>query len=306
MKLGVDFPESWREKSKTDDISLSDLLYGYIVEDLMCRVCASSFKEHLWLCNESVLGESVYRKASKESLEFFYMENKKTFAKSSIEAGDALDAKVLELLLKEVFSKESFHQGEETSWTYQYEEKDNQIFVKLNATYIQMQVPVTMYIKPVVLSSQKPKKRELISLFQQRRVCEYYSYSKESILTESLFEIIHKMELISDMEHYDVVNEILKEQSLSGRYILEDLKAMAAKSPKMISVKRLEQIASYKNYGYMKKKWQQYCRQQKREMTTWEELMDRLMNFLSPLWKALCEDEIFFDDWMPELGRFLG
>ena len=70
-------------------------------------------------------------------------------------------------------------------------------------------------------------------------------------------------------------------------------------------MKRMEQITSYKEYGYMKKKWMQYCRTRNGEVVSWEQLMDRLLIFLTPLWKALCEDEIFFDDWMPELGRFL-
>lgn len=305
MKLGVDFPDHWREKSKKDDIPLSDLLYGYVIEDFMCRLSGSSFKEHLWLSNENALGEAAYRKTSKESLEFFYMENRKTYSKSNIEAGDPLDTKVLEMLLKELFFKEDVRQ-EEKDWTYQYEEKGDQVLVQLNCTYKQMQVPVTVSIKPVVLSTQKPKKRELPMLFETKKAYEYFSYSKERVLTEALFEIVQKLELISNMESYDIVDEILKTQSVSGRYILEDLKAMTEKSPKIKSAKRLEQIATYKDYGYMKKKWQQYCRQQKKEMTDWEELMDRLMHFITPLWKALCEDEIFFDDWMPELGRFLG
>lgn len=305
MKLDVDFPEHWREKSKKDQIQLSDLLYGYVIENLMSRISESSFKEYLWLSNENVLGEAAYRKTSKESLEFFYMEKIKAYTKNRVVAGDALDESVLELIFKELFSNEVVRKETGCDWTYQYEQKEGQILVRLNCTYKQMQVPVTMCIKPMIFSSQKPRKRELTFLFETKKICEYFSYSKESVLAESLFEIIHKMELISDMEHYHIVDEILKTQSVSGRYILEDLKMMTEKIPKIISAKRLEQIAAYKEYGYMKKKWQQYCRQQKRKMTEWNELMDRLIRFLTPLWKALCEDEIFFDDWMPELGRFL-
>lgn len=304
MKPGMDFPDNWREKSKQDNIPLSDLLYGYVIEDLMCRISASSFKEYLWLNNENVLGEEAYKKTSKESLEFFYIEKVKNFSKNSIEAGDAFGAAVMELLLEELFLRETSRQEEQRKWTYQYEEKEGYVQIFLNCTYREMQVPVTMCIKPISFSSQKPKKRELSLLFE-KKVCEYFSYSKENVLSEALFEIVHKMELISDMANYDIVNEILSTQSVSGRYILEDLKAKAVKSPKMISKKRLEQIAAYKSYGYMKKKWQQYCRVQKMEDIAWEELMDRLICFLTPLWNALCEDEIFFDDWMPELGRFL-
>ena len=34
--------------------------------------------------------------------------------------------------------------------------------------------------------------------------------------------------------------------------------------------------------------------------------MKKFQSFMKPLWHAVCCDEIFFDDWMPELGRYLG
>ena len=56
----------------------------------------------------------------------------------------------------------------------------------------------------------------------------------------------------------------------------------------------------------MDKKWQQYEKRQGRAPEEWAEILERIMKFLGPTWKALCENEIFFDDWMPELERFLG
>ena len=56
----------------------------------------------------------------------------------------------------------------------------------------------------------------------------------------------------------------------------------------------------------MKKRWQQYEKIHLKEKEEWECVLNRIMTFISPVWKALCEDEIFVDDWMPELERFLG
>ena len=140
----------------------------------------------------------------------------------------------------------------------------------------------------------------------ERKSCRYLCYSKESILAESLFEIMRKLELISDMSAYAEANQILKEYSISGRYILDEFIAMAEKEPKVVSMKRIEQISSYKSYGYMKKRWQQYERNHLTEREDWENVVTRIMSFMGPVWKALCQDEIFFDDWMPELERFLG
>ena len=73
MKLGVEFPQKWKDKSKNRDISLSDILYGCAIENLMLRISKSSFQEWLWISKESVLGEEAYKKVSKERLEFLYV-----------------------------------------------------------------------------------------------------------------------------------------------------------------------------------------------------------------------------------------
>ena len=55
----------------------------------------------------------------------------------------------------------------------------------------------------------------------------------------------------------------------------------------------------------MKKKWKIMLRRQKRNGPEWDEALDVIMQFVRPLWDAVCENKIFFSDWMPELGRYL-
>ena len=131
-------------------------------------------------------------------------------------------------------------------------------------------------------------------------------YSKENILSENLFEMMRKLELVSDMAVYDNINEIIKNQTISGRHIMEELQACAKKEPKVLNMKRLNQVASYRNYGYMKKRWQQYAKRNKKKSEEWEDVLDRILKFTEPVWRAVCNNEIFFDDWMPDLERFLG
>ena len=47
MKLGMQFPKEWLEKSEKDGILVSDILYGVAVEDLLRRIEKSSFYEFL-------------------------------------------------------------------------------------------------------------------------------------------------------------------------------------------------------------------------------------------------------------------
>ena len=66
---------------------------------------------------------------------------------------------------------------------------------------------------------------------------------------------------------------------------------------------------SYRDYPYMKKRWEKFCRHSAiagTETLKWEKEMECFHHFLGDMWEAVCRDEVFFGDWMPELARFLG
>lgn len=297
MKLGIEFPQKWKDKSKEADISLSDILYGYVIENLMLRINKSSLRECLWLFNENALGEDAYKKVSKERLEFLYVEKEKKNAPFSSE--------VIDFFLKEVVLK-SDDRDPGIKWRSAVKMQEQGAIISLVCNYMDMQVPVTMYIKAIKFDKQIPKEKELKIMLEDKKTCKYFSYSRENVLSESVFEIMRKLELISDMKAYDEINDILKAQTINGRRVLDELKAMGEKEPKVVAMKRMELISSYTNYGYMKKRWQQYVKKNRKDADEWEIVMGRILAFVGPIWKALCENEIFFDDWMPELERFLG
>ena len=302
MKLGMTFPQKWMDKSTADDISVSDILYGLAVEDLLQRIEKSSFREFLWLTNEQAIGLNAYKRKSKERLNFLYVESGKKNYLSHAVAGQAFDKEVLQLLIEELFS----YTKEDAQWEYKIADSEKGVSLFLSYSHMDMQVPVAVFIGTSLVKTKKRKQKEFSLLLEERKTCSYLCYSKESILAESLFEIMRKLELISDMEAYGEANQILKEYSISGRYIMEEFLAMKEREPKVASMKRLDQISSYKNYTYMRKRWQQYVRNHCEEKEEWEDVLSRILAFMGPVWKALCEDEIFFDDWMPELERFLG
>jgi len=115
-----------------------------------------------------------------------------------------------------------------------------------------------------------------------------------------------KLELIGDMGSYYRVYQILRSQPLSGRYVLEELTVLTDNAPKVKTERRLEQIAGYRDYAYMRKRWEKYLRNHGQQSVPWAEVLELILEFLRPIWHSLCSNEIFFDDWMPELGRFLG
>lgn len=303
MKLGTEFPQEWKIISIKEDIALADILYGFAVEDLMQRISKSSFKEYLWLAKEDSLGIDAYRKKVKPRLEFYYVEREKKSFHIETMAGDTFGKSIIELFFKELFQEKP---EDDLIWEYKMQESEMGVDLFFTGIYKDMQVPVTVSINPLQVVSKKAKEKNQLLFINEKKWFSYYSYSIENILAEDLFEIMRKLELISDMSCYDRVNEILKNHAIGGRYIIEEFHNLGKVEPKVVTLKRLQQLSSYKGYGYMKKKWQQYAKHRYDSYEDWEVLIKRMIRFIEPIWTALCEDEIFFDDWMPELERFLG
>ena len=149
------------------------------------------------------------------------------------------------------------------------------------------------------------REEELIAVGGGRTIS-YLVYSPESELSYDLFAIMDKLELIGSMGSYYDAYRLLRTQPLSGRYVLEELTVLTAASPKMRKEQRLKQLDGYRAYTYMRKRWEKYLRNHGLAEVPWEDAIDLILVFVSPIWESLCRNEIFFDDWMPELGRFLG
>lgn len=298
----MEIPQKWKDKSEEENIQIADILYGLAVENLFQQIEKSSFYEYLWLTNEQAIGISAYKKKRKERIEFLYVESgKKNYLPHAV-AGQAFDQEVLLLLLEELFPQNQ----EPSNWSYVVFDSEDGKQISLCYSYLDMKISLALSIKTSAITTKKRKIKTLPLLLQEGKSCSYVCYSKESVLAEALFEIMQKLELIADMSAYGEANQILKEYPISGRYILEELSAMGEREKKVVSMRRLEHIAEYKNYTYMRNRWQQYERISGTEKEEWESVLTRILAFLGPIWKALCEDEIFFDDWMPELERFLG
>jgi hypothetical protein len=133
----------------------------------------------------------------------------------------------------------------------------------------------------------------------------YPIYAPESLLCREIYMIVERLELINDMESYYNAYRILKTESIKGRDVLDEMGGLLRSAPKVKKEQRIEQIAGYRSYAYMRKRWEKYARHHGRDELKWEEVLDLILTFLKPIWHCLCSDEVFFDDWMPEIGRFI-
>ena len=303
MKIIVNDDVELKKKSRELDIPFPNLLRGYVIEDYMRRLVESEYKDYLWLGNAGALGLDSYREAKREQgLFFYYQKSSRKIPPEKLVAGQTLSVELMQQMFDLLYLPVN---PSRIRWEAQITEKNGLILLSLTADYQGMKVPLTVRVTNLEDKNQMPERGEL-TYFMNGRVASYWAYSPENALCHAFYKVMDRLELIDSMESYATLNRILKTQAVSGRHVVEEMLDLSAGKTSFLKEKRMEQIAGYREYAYMRKRWEQYCKKEKLAEEPWEEVLDRILAFAKPIWKALVRNEIFFDDWMPELGRFLG
>ena len=92
---------------------------------------------------------------------------------------------------------------------------------------------------------------------------------------------------------------------VDARKVKEQIEASCAAAKLEKEWKRMEMIAEYGRYAYMKKRWNVFLRSVGKKEPFWEAVIERFLGFYEPIWQSILENAVFFGDWMPEINRFL-
>lgn len=302
MKVGICEAQELKERGEQLNLTMAEVLWGYMLEDAMLRIYNSEYRDILWLENRNLLGEESYHKRSEEKICFLYQPSERPIPQEKRCPGQKLSLPMCEQMIQDLFAEEN---AREIVWLGSASELSGVFLLHLTGEYKDMQVPICIRLQEVEASNERPGRTETNLTVLKNKRLSYLIYAPENQLSKDLFEIINKLELIGDMGCYDRVYRMLCKESLSGRYVIEELNLLSENCPNVRREQRIEQLAGYEKYAYMRKRWEKYVRNRGVEPTAWEEVLHLLLQFLTPVWHSLCNNEIFFDDWMPELGRFL-
>lgn len=303
MKVGVCEAQELKERGEKIGLTLADTLLGYMIEDALLRIYGSGYGEYLWLESREIFGVEAYRKRADEQIRFLYQPAERAIAPEKLCPGQKLSVALCEAMVREIFAGDNVQQ---IRWSGNVSETNGSFYLYLTGSYKEMRVPLCLTLHSAEAQNQRPGKREKeLSVIEHRKLT-YYVYAPENRVSKDLFEIMDKLELIGDMGCYDRVYQVLCREPLSGRYVLEELNALTETCPKVRSKQRLTQLAEYESYAYMRKRWEKYARGHNQRDVAWIDVIHLILDFLTPVWDSLCENAIFFDDWMPELRRFLG
>ena len=290
-------------------IPFSNLLAGYVIEELLYLIYDTGFGEYLWLKNDAFLGVGNYRGIQYFSLDFVYHTEEKVLRTEKLIPGQKMTEALAQEMISQIFVKEK---NKKIRWKYKSVLKNDVLTVDVMAEFEEMKVPVAINFSLVEMQGIFPEKRELKLFVDPHTKINYKRYPTEKIIAEQIVYMVQFMELIPSMQPYDVVYQIIAKEPVDGRRIQETLAEICEKEEFICSEERIEMFAKYQNYSYMKKRWEKYAKHQKKEhkntdleIPEWQELIKILLNFMCPIWQSINKDEIFFGDWMPALGRYL-
>lgn len=304
MIVGVVPAMELKEKSIQLSIPFANLLRGYVIEDFLGRMAAFPQEEQLWFADLDLIGVNAYQRLGEGALHFYFYQGEEETAPASR----------TEELLSRVCGEWPTAQTRgkwksDVTWQYRQDAMGQGNRWQLEGEYCEMKVPLVLCLIPLAGKGLHPQPEDLTRCLAPEEHISVLTYSSRNQLSAYFFEMMRKLELIGDMGAYHLVNEILKTEAVSGRRIMEEMQKLSRQEPRILREKRIDQLAGYRNYAYMRKRWEQYQKKHpagEGQPDSWEQAMERLLRFAEPIWRALCRDEVFFDDWMPELGRFLG
>ena len=277
-------------KSEELDIPFANILSGYAIEVAVAMISASSYGDELWLCNYKDLGIDVYKKKPSLALSYKYQGKK--------ELVDFCQQLCSDLVKK--YEEEGFTIKEQESGP-----AEKGIRISLELLLEDMYVPLVVDVEKILTSHLFPREETLRLLMENNKAVTLKLYPIEQMVALHLSEMIKQLELINQMEHYMELYDILKKYPIEGRKVKDEMVRLCEEMKIFTDEKAYSLWVTYYDYTYMKKKWKVLLRQQKREEPTWQEAFLLIKKFFEPIWQAVCREEVFFGDWMPEIERFL-
>lgn len=276
-----------KEKSEQLNIPFKNLLSAAVAEIIIGIIADGKYCNELYLCNTGDFNQEVYKDICISNIYFEYIKE--------------IDEKMAVLYMRDIL-KDIMAKGSAEAFVVNGTVEEGAIHLKI--TVDEMYIPLKIYFDKH-RASNEPEKMELKLTAYENRSVVVFTNPKEEELSKHLIEIIEKLELINDMDHYYLAYKILTECPVNGRKVKERLAELLAERSITINDDRINMLEGYRDYTYMKKKWKVELRQIKKSEPAWEDVNLCLINFIKPIWKAIEDNIVFLGDWMPQLKRFL-
>ncbi len=117
--------------------------------------------------------------------------------------------------------------------------------------------------------------------------------------------MIDALEWLDDLLWYQEIYDILAKRAVNGRKVWECLHGLLLERPISFLRNRLNRVKGYADYSPMEERWKALHANDMEGYPQWQEVIQLLGEFYTPVFEGILKDEIFFGDWMPRLKRYL-
>lgn len=290
-----------KEKSEELQIPFANMALAFVTEEFLIRISESEFAAYLWIKNAGNFRMDYYKWKMADSPKFYYQKNPAIKEDAGNVPGQVMSVDLAEIMMHTLCRS---GMKENIQWEYSISEDTGLYTIDVTVLIENIRVPFRIKIEVAENETLFQNECELKLSTQNNYQLKLNSYPEELEVTDCIFQIMEKLELINDMSNYQTLYFILKEQTLDGRKVQLQLLDKFKKRGLEVRRQRLSILLEYKQYTYMKKKWKAHLKSENKKSPEWEDVMELLERFLSPVWERMCADTIFIGDWMPELSRF--
>ena len=194
-----------KEKAEKLNIPFKNLLAAAVGEIIIELLADGNYCNELYLCNYNEFDTEVYKDLCITNIYYEYVRQ--------------LDDKMAILYMRDIL-KEIISKAAKEGFAVEGSVGENGITLKV--TVDEMYIPLHLYFKRHQASNE-PEKITLKLVAYENRTVDVLTNPKEEELSKHLFEIIEKLELINDMDHYYTVYDILTSNPVNGRKVKDRL-----------------------------------------------------------------------------------
>lgn len=293
MKLNI---ADIQKKADAIGVPFHNLLSGVVLEHIIIRLFESGFSRSVCIRNIEKFKPENYLNDAPLCIELQYFLREKV--SQGIVVGKPISQEVLIVLAYELFPKK---ESEFLKWQIRFLEKGIYAIANLENYEIPLEIKLFeskeedfLPVEDVFEPTMETGKRVAVKL-----------YPVEKRLADDYAEIFEKLELLGELSPYTDIVDIISSNFISGRKFSEYLIENCEKKNVSLKQDKLTTISSYVNNKYMVKKWKSLTRVKKISGQSWEDILKKVCEFMDPVWNTICKEDVFFDDWMPELGKFM-
>lgn len=143
----------------------------------------------------------------------------------------------------------------------------------------------------------KAEKRKIPVQLDDFTQPEISTYSLESTIAEKFDAILQRHEMTSRMKDFYDIYYLSKMFDFDGRKLQEAIAETLQNRGTSYNRDSLQQIADFVNDSEMVSKWKHALKDIKKPVLTFDEVVNTIVDFLTPIWDGIINEEEFFGEW---------